>query len=450
MHRIRITKCIVNEVFGVLPRRTRPRNPNLLLNLILNFLLANKINSKMKQNAFYTLLILLAGFVFLSQSCKKEDPPEAAITGVSITSPIVTVGVVDETAKTITISVPYGTDLSNVKGSIVATSGATITPNLASGVDFSSGSVVFTVVNGATTTTYTANVVVGANPLRIALVGPWASLSAISDNEIKTAYEWAIATYKEKAGYFSFDNLKAADLATAKAVWFHHTVFPNPGPDAIFPSSALGNAKTVIADFYKAGGNLLLTGLSGSYLAQVGRITADLGPTNLDIGGDAYITNPDDWGISYVDVTDANDYPTNNDQFYLFKNLTPKSVTFDGHTYNAFMLSDAGAKKNRAHIWDFNKFHPELGGGDVAPNARKGAWETDANASVRASFEWDPSLNGVELGAIVEFKPTATFKGTGLVIGLGAYEWYQEDGQPNAWAGNVSGITKNALDNFIN
>ena len=404
----------------------------------------------MKHLVFKSLLALLVGFVLVAQSCKKDDPPEAKITAFTISSPVVTVGIVDETAKTITISVPYGTDLSSVKGSIASTAGATVSPNFASGVDFRSGSVVFTVVNGETTTTYTATVVVGANPLRIALVGPWASLSAITDKEIKAAYDWAITTYKEKAGYFSFDKLKASDLTTTKVIWFHHTVFPNPNPASVFPTSALGSAKTVISDFYKAGGNLLLTGLSGSYVSELGRITTALGPTNLDIGGEAFITNPDDWGISNLDVTDANDYPTNNETSYLFTGLTPKAVTFDGHTYNAVMLSDAGAKKNRAHIWDFNKFHPELPGGDVSPNARKGAWETDASAVVRASFEWDPSLNGVELGAIVEFKPTATYKGTSLVIGLGAYEWYQEDGQPNKWQGNVSGITKNALDHFIN
>lgn len=404
----------------------------------------------MKFHFFKSALAFLVGLAIVGQACKKDDPPAAQITAFNITSPLTTVGIVDETAKTITISVPFGTDLTSVKGSIVSTTGATVTPNFAAGVNFSGGPVVFTVVNGATTTTYTASVVVGANPLRIALVGQWASISAITDKEIKTAYEWAIATYKEKAGYFSFDNLKASDLTTAKAVWFHHTVFPNPSPASIFPASALGNAKTVIADFYKAGGNLLLTGLSGSYVAQVGRITADLGPTNLDIGGDAFITNPDDWGISIQDVKEATDYPTNNETSYLFAGLTKKNVTFDGNTYGAVMLSDAGAKKNRAHIWDFNKFHPELMGGDVAPNARKDAWQTDANALVRASFEWDPSLNGVELGAIVEFLPTATYKGTSLVIGLGAYEWYQEDGVANTWQGNVSGITKNALDKFIN
>lgn len=404
----------------------------------------------MKQSLIKSMLFLLAGVVLVAQACKKDPLPEAKISAVTISSPITTVGIVDEAAKTITISVPYGTDLSSIKGTIAASAGATVTPNFAAGVNFSGGPVVFTVVNGENTVTYTATVVVGANPLRIALVGPWASIDAITDNEIKAAYQWAITTYKEKAGYFSFSTLKASDLTTAKAIWFHHTTFPNPSPASVLPSGALGAAKTVIADFYKAGGNLLLSGLSGSYVAELGRITADLGPTNLDIGGDAYITNPDDWGISFKDVTSPLDYPDNNETYYLFTGLTTKDVSFDGHNYAAIMLSDAGAKKNRAHIWDFNKFHPELAGGDVAPNARKAAWEVDANAAVRASFEWDPSLNGVELGAIVEFKPTTIYKGTSIVIGLGAYEWNQEDGQPNTWQGNVSGITKNALDHFIN
>jgi Domain of unknown function (DUF4960) len=403
----------------------------------------------MKKSSILCMLLLLVGFVSITTSCKKDDP-EAKISSCSITAPVTTVGVVDETAKTITISVPFGSNLTAVTGAFSSTAGATVTPNLAAGVNFSNGPVTFTVTNGATTITYVATVVVGANPLRIAMVGTWASLAAITDLEIKDAYTWAKTTYGDKAEYFSFATLKASDLATAKVIWFHHTVFPNPGPGgSVLPASAVA-AKTIIGDFNKAGGNLLLTGLAGSYVSEIGRIAANLGPTNLDIGSDAFITNPDDWGISNLDVNNADDYPANNETSYLFKNLTTKNVTFDGHTYAAIMLSDAGAKKNRAHIWDFNRFYPALPGGDVAPNARKNAWQTEANAIVRASFEWDPSLNGVELGAIVEFSATPVYKGRSLVIGNGAYEWHMEDGVPNAWANNVSGITKNAIDEFLN
>jgi Domain of unknown function (DUF4960) len=403
----------------------------------------------MKRINFFLFLFAFTGI--LMTSCKKEETaPEAAITTFSITSPFTTVGVINESAKTIAINVPFGTNLTKVVGAVTGTSGATITPNLASGVDFSSKSVVFTITNGATVKTYTANVTVGANPLRLALVGTWKDVASIDDAEIKKAYDWAIKTYGEKAGYFAFDKLTAADIATAKVIWWHHTMFPRPAKDAdIIPATAQG-AKTVIGDFYKGGGNLLLTGLSGSYVSVVGRILAADGPTNLDIGGDKFITNPDDWGISFKDVKNASDYPDNNETSYLFKGLTTKSVTFDGNTYDAVMLSGPGNKKNRAHIWDFNKFFPNLDGGDKAPNARKDAWAKANTALVRSSFEWDPSLNGVELGAIVEFTPTATFKGTSLVIGLGAYEWNIEGGGTNTRQNNVEGITKNALDNFIN
>ena len=406
----------------------------------------------MKKSNLFILFLGLAGL--LITSCKSSDPapaPVATITALSISAPITTVGIVDETAKTITITVPYGTDLTKITGAVTSTTGATVTPNLANGVDFSSKSVKFTIVNGVTTVVYTVNVVVGANPLKIALVGTWATEAGIDDPEIKKAYDWAIKTYGDKAGYIPFDKLTAESISTAKVVWWHYTIFPRPADSAtLIPATAKGNGKTIISAFYKAGGNVLLTGLAGSYVCELGRLTRDLGPTNLDIGADKFITNPDDWGISFKNVVNADDYPPNNDAFYLYKGLTTKDVTFDGHTYPAIFLSGAGNKKNRAHIWDFNKFYPNLMGGDKAPNARKNAWQTAAGALVRSSFEWDPSLNGVELGAIVEFKPTTDYKGTSMVIGLGAYEWNIEGGGTNKWQANVEGITKNALDNFVN
>lgn len=406
---------------------------------------------KMKKSSFFLLFLGLTG-LFIASCKKTETPaPEAVISAFTISSPITTVGVIDQSAKTITVNVPYGTDLTKLTGSLTGTSGATITPNLASGVDFSSKSVKFTITNGTTSVVYTANIVVGANPLRIALVGTWASQAAIDDPEIKKAYDWAVKTYGDKASYIPFDKLTTESISTAKVVWWHHTVFPRPVDSAaLLPAVAKGNGKTVLTAYYKNGGNLLLTGLSGSYVCELGRITRAFGPTNFDLGADKFITNPDDWGISFKPVRQATDYPANNETFYLFKGLTTKNVTFDGQTYAAIMLSGPGNKKNRAHIWDFNRFYPNLDGGDKAPNARKNAWEAATGALVRASFEWDPSLNGVELGAIVEFKPTTDYKGTSLVIGLGAYEWNIEGGGTNSWQANVEGITKNALDNFIN
>lgn len=407
---------------------------------------------------FFLFAVLALTFV----ACNNDDDDDVKlptqITALTISSPVVAVGIVDEASKSIDIPVPFGTDVSNLVGTMTVSDGATVSPNLSAGVDFSGGAVTFTVTNGGDESTYSITATPGENPLRLALVGDAASVDDL-DSEIKAAYDWALETYGNKAGYISFDDLTAESISTATALWFHYTTFPRPDIDngePIFPASATTKASTVVADFSKAGGAVLLTGLAGSYVAEMGRVAAEFGPTNFDVGGDLFIENPDNWGISYLpDVFNPDDYPAGNDGYYLFADLTPAPVTFEGVTYDAIFLSDPGAKKNRAHIWDFNRFFPDIDPGcadpgmPTLPNGRKAEFENQTGSKVRASFEWDPAACGIELGAIVEFEPNGDFQGTTTVIGLGAYEWNQEDGEPNQWQANVEGITANFINNFV-
>ncbi|MEL6358164.1 MAG: hypothetical protein AAFQ37_14670, partial [Bacteroidota bacterium] len=350
--------------------------------------------------------------------------------------------------------------------------GATVTPDLSSPVDFSGGPVSFTVTNGPSTSTYTVTIMEGENPLRIALVGDAANMSDL-DPEIVAAYQWALDEYMDAASYIPFSDLTAEAISTARVVWFHYTVFPRTadqndndmvffphlfdmdgnGPDhheafEILPQSAI-TASSVIEDFVKGGGNLLLTGLTGSYVAQIGRIAPEFGPTNYDTGGDEFIENPDCWGVSFIDgIFNTGDYPANNENAFLYRDLDRTSYTFEGVTYDGICLSTGGAKKNRSHIWDFNRFFPELAAGCDEPNAKKAEYEARTNSIVRSSFEWDPAACGVELGAIVEFPASGDYQGNALVIGLGAYEWELRDSRE--MPSTVSGITKNALDNYLN
>ena len=98
-------------------------------------------------------------------------------------------------------------------------------------------------------------------------------------------------------------------------------------------------------------------------------------------------------------------------------------------------------------LWDFNNVAAvkAVVPDPAAPNARKVKFEELAGAVVRASFEWDPAANGVELGTIIEFKTKGEYAGQAITISLGAYEWDQPDGRTNAFANNIKTITKNAL-----
>lgn len=361
-------------------------------------------------------LLLMMGII----SCKKEEP-EAFITMFNFSSPVKAIGVIDETTNTITVNVPYGTDLTNVIASVtLSEKDAIITPNPASPIDYSSLSVDFTVKNGDKTTNYTVKVVIGENPLKLILIGVPATINDIDNPEIKTAYQWALTTYGQKAKYISFSNLTSEDTKTAKVIWWHQDSSPRTMP----AEATASGLKTLINEFYKAGGNLLLTTHASGYLVELGRLTDDYMPTG---GGDGATANanPDNWGISF----ENDSYDAGNASHPLFAGLTYTNVTFEGLTYRAIMLLDGGLKRDHAFFWDFNQIQAlkDLVPDPAAPNARKNKFQEVTGSVVRGSFEWDPAANGVEIGTVVEFKPQGAYQGTAIVISLGAYEWYQSD-----------------------
>ena len=421
--------------------------------------------------------ILLLSVSMLWISCKDDDgmepTPDTSITLFRITNPVDALGIIDAASKSIEVEVPFGTDVSNLIGSISLPAGATVSPDLSSGVDFSGGPVTFTVSNGTASDTWTVTVSVGANPMRIALVGDAASIDGLID-EVKTAYNWAKATYNEKAVYIPFSEVTAEAISTAEVIWFHHAA-----ESWTLPTGATGAALGVIEAYYKAGGDLLLTTHASQYLVNLGRLTADWAPTD---GGSGLMANPnpDDWGVGFqlnslYEGGDNKDHPA-------FANLTTKSVTFDGVTYDALMLIDGGSKRDNAYFWFVNNIPGIIANFDKNGDGAIGAYdsngdgmndkddrdtngdgtfnndddvlvmknyfESQTNAVVRGSFEWDPVFGGVEFFTVVEFKPSGDYQGSAFVISAGAYEWFQDDGRTNAWRGNIEGLTSNIFTYF--
>ncbi|MCI4668546.1 MAG: DUF4960 domain-containing protein [Bacteroidia bacterium] len=407
------------------------------------------------------LILIAISALFLAlvlTSCGGETiEPDTALTSFNITTPVAATGIIDQAANTITINVPFGTDLSNLVGSAGLPTGATIAPDITAGVDFSSLSVDFTVKNEDASTVYKATIVVGENPLRLALVGGPATLDDITNMEVKKAYEWALTEYGNKAGYLSFADIEAdpSSISTATAIWFHyHTTWDDGnGESFALPSGAEGSALQTITDWYKAGGNLVLTTHGVPYLMNLGRVSSDLGPTVIAGNPGLAEQNPDDWGFSYQEgFFESGQFQSDNKDNALFGNLTTKDVTFEGVTYPAIMLSAPGDKKDDAVLWDFNVMVDNgaltsMKGADD-PNAAKDEFQTKTSSIVRASFEWDPAANGIELATIIEWLPSGDYQGTAISIGPGAYEWDRVDGA-TMWLDNVSQLTKNAIDLFV-
>jgi len=413
----------------------------------------------MKKFLFLTMFMAIG---LLWTSCEKEDPtPEAKDTSITIfeiTAPFQAVGVIS--GKSISVDYPFGEDISAVTVDATLPAGASISPS--NPVDFSGGPVTFTVTNGASTDDYIVTLNEGENPLRIVLVGdgPMADLA----EESKVAYEWALNEYKAEASYFSFSDLTADAISTANVMWYHYVSTPGVDADGnaaapqdangdgiyqaseVLPTSA-ANAADLIADFVKAGNNILLSGSTSTLVGAMGRIDEQYNPNNWWYNAGDPVQNPDCWGISFLPDTGptTGDYPADNGAFWLWDGLDRTAYSFAEGDLEGICLSPGGMKKDRQNNWFFIPMFEGEVDPDV-PNSSKDKFEEVTSSTVRASTEWDALVNGIEFGVIVEFGPTGAYTGTILSVPVGAYEWDRTGG--DGPISNVIGLTMNALDRF--
>ncbi len=412
-------------------------------------------------------MMMIAGMATSFTSCQKDptDEGQADITSVTITSPAVGVGII--TGTDIHAEMPFMADITAVSGSMVlGSSDATVSPDLSAGIDFSNGPVSFTVTAAdGFTKTYSMEVTTGADPMRLALVGDAATVNDLPA-EVADAYNWALAEYGVKARYISFADLDADALSSATTVWFHLHDY-DAGYDLPVDATS-GTGLTALTDFYKGGGNMLLTGLATPYLVDMGRLSADWAPTDGGDGANSGNANPDDWGVGYQVPTNLYDGGDNKNH-PMFDDLTTKSVTFDGVTYDALMFIDGGLKRDAGRFWFVNNIPGVIANFDTNGDGvindwerstngdsifnndddvtmLKGYFEQQTNSVVRGSFEWDPVFGGVEFFTIVEFEPAGDFTGSAITFSAGCYEWYHEDGRTNTWRDNVEGWTANTIE----
>ena len=417
----------------------------------------------MKKLFFLTLFIATG---LLWSGCGKDDEMDPTTSDTSIvlfeTANPTSVGVVDNTAKTVSVPYEFGADISAVTVTATLPEGATITPG--NPVDFSGGPVTFTVTNGTSSSTYTVTMTEGENPLRIVLVGdgPLANLAA----ESKIAYDWALDEYKSEAAYFSFADLTAEDISTAKVIWYHYVSTPgldmdsNPAApqdangDGIWQASealpaSAANSAGLMADFVKAGKNILLSGSTSSLVGEMGRIDEKYNPNNWWYNAGDPVQNPDCWGISFLPDTGPTmgDYPADNGSFWLWSGLERTDYSFAEGDLEGICLSPGGLKKDRQNNWFFIPMFEGQVDPNV-PNSSKDKFEEVTFSTVRASTEWDALVGGIEFGVIVEFGPNGDFEGTVLSVPVGAYEWDRTGG--DGPISNVVELTRNTLDRFKN
>ena len=112
----------------------------------------------------------------------------------------------------------------------------------------------------------------------------------------------------------------------------------------------------------------------------------------------------------------------------------------NGYGHETIPLEGPGLREDHNCMWDLNAYG-FAGSPNVVAN-----WQDATASTVLATWG---HVTDYCCAGIVEFHPTATYKGKVLAIGLSAYEFNQNapaEGRQNAYQANTERLTRNCID----
>lgn len=331
------------------------------------------------------------------------------------------VGSIDEAAKTISVFVPGGVDITKLVPNITVSENATVTPQSDMPLDFTNP-VQFTVENNTAKATYTVTVKSIDKPTML-FVGTANDVTGLNAEEAE-ACNWMLQNVSNSL-YVSFADIQngSVDLSECKVIWWHYhkdggvdgkAAFEKAAPEAI-------NAAAKLRDYYNAGGAFLLTRYATNLPAFIGAVKNEGCPNNCWGGKE---DSPEITGSPW------NFFLNGNGSHAIYQNLVA------GDDANGVYTCDTGyGITNSTAQWHI--------GADWGGYASNDVWESETGGKA-LGFGGD--------GAIVVWEfPANAGKGGIICIGSGCYDWHTTvDISSDRYHKNVETMTMNAINYLMN
>ena len=335
-------------------------------------------------------------------------------------------GFINNEEGTIAVTILNTEDITALAVNMKVNDGAVVAPQPTGTMDFSTPRQ-FTVTKNTASKTYVVTVTQAAKG-DIAFVGSAPNVEGLTSPEEKAAAQWMLKNVA-MSEYISFEAIAAGevDLSQYKVVWWHHHVDGGDNP------ASPQEANAAIRDFmnyYKAGGNLLLTRYALAYLASP--------------DGD-----PDHANIMGIGIAKDGRWPNNN---WGGNECSPEIVggpwSFDmvegQEKHPIFQGLVAG--DNPKSVYCFDK-----GYGVTNSTAQ---WHVGTDWGGYDSHEvWRDKTGAIDLarggdGAVVIAEwPSVDGSGKVIAIGSGCYDWYAHeiDFSGDKFHKNIETMTLNAI-----
>lgn len=233
------------------------------------------------------------------------------------------------------------------------------------------------------------------------------------DDDEQAAYDWFIGNDNLQGldkVVFTPDNISTLNANDVKVLWIPINR-QGDNENVVKPSAIYKNVE-VLKKYVQDGGNLYLTNHATLLVSEIGRIPADYKPNTVTNGDPVNISIDDPWGVNprFADM----DYRGH----VLYSDFKA------GSRESNYFLNSGPSREDHNCLWkDFNY--------------------TDFINATNSHIlgKWSDNSDTKNFG-VVEFMPTAEYKGTILCNGLAAYEWSCEG---NKYVDNIKRFTENSI-----
>lgn len=233
------------------------------------------------------------------------------------------------------------------------------------------------------------------------------------DDDEQAAYDWFHNSYKPGHGLekvvFTPDNISNLNANDVKVLWIPINRQGNNIAD-VQPSAIYDHVET-LQKYVQSGGNLYLTNHATLLTSAIGRIDKQYKPNTVSYA--AAVENSDAWGVNprFADM----DYRGH----VLYSGFEAGSEELN------YFLNSGTPKEDHNCLWtnvsDYKKFIE------------------NTTSHILGKWSYNGETNNF---GVVEFMPTAEYKGTILCNGLAAYEWSCEG---NKYVDNIKRFTENSI-----
>lgn len=268
-------------------------------------------------------------------------------------------------------------------------------------------------------------VYVVVNSLKFAFISTFENRNDIQDDDEIAAADWFLSNYST-GEFISASKIKNGEinLSAFSILWIHiDRVGTGDIPNEMKDASVIEK----ITNYYKQGGNLILSGHATQYIVDLERITRKPGIIGAGGGG----TGSDVWTInSNIGMTyDHFNHP-------IYDGLTTDNTSF---SHLSIPLIGPGHREDHNSMWDLNAYGYQIpaDGANVVD-----AFQKENNAIVLATWG---HVTDFCCAGIIEFNSTNTYSGNCIAIGLAAYEWNQNSGR-NQYQDSIEKLTANIIN----